>query len=267
MAVSSVLNTATSTATTSTRNTGELGKDDFLQLLVTQLKYQNPLDPMDDKEFISQMAQFSSLEQMQSLNSSFSSMKAFNLMGKTITASTTNDTTGEVTEITGIVKKVKIESGNAYVEVNGTSVPVDDITEINNTTADQITDLMPLIGKDVNATLTDGTYSTSVSGQVSGVNKISGVDYAELDNVELSDIDVDVPEYNAQYKIDYLNDNIGEQITIKVKDEYDNEFEVEGTLVKAEKTDGKINVVLNGVSVEVNNVTGILQDTSSSTTE
>ena len=51
-------------ASTSTRNTGELSKDDFLNLLVTQLRYQDPLNPTDDKEFIGQMAQFSALEQM-----------------------------------------------------------------------------------------------------------------------------------------------------------------------------------------------------------
>ncbi|MEW9124834.1 MAG: flagellar hook capping FlgD N-terminal domain-containing protein [Thermotaleaceae bacterium] len=46
----------------------DLDKDAFLQLLVTQLRYQDPLNPVDDKEFIAQMAQFTSLEQMQNLN-------------------------------------------------------------------------------------------------------------------------------------------------------------------------------------------------------
>lgn len=53
-----------------------LGKDAFLQLMITQLRYQDPLEPMDNKDSIAQMAQFSALEQMQNLNTNMQSSQS-----------------------------------------------------------------------------------------------------------------------------------------------------------------------------------------------
>jgi len=58
----------------------ELGKDDFLKILITQLSYQDPTAPMDDKQFIAQMAQFSTLEQMTGMAKDFSLLTSM-LMG------------------------------------------------------------------------------------------------------------------------------------------------------------------------------------------
>ena len=59
-----------------------LDKDAFLKLLVTQMQYQDPLEPTSNTEYMSQLAQFSSVEQLQNLGSIFSSNQALNLTGQ-----------------------------------------------------------------------------------------------------------------------------------------------------------------------------------------
>lgn len=69
-----------------TTGTDQLGKDAFLQLLITELRYQDPLNPMTDREFISQMAQFSALEEMQNLYRVGQAQQAIFLIGRPVLA-------------------------------------------------------------------------------------------------------------------------------------------------------------------------------------
>ncbi len=115
-----------------------LGKDAFFKLLITQLQNQDPLKPMDDKEFISQMAQFSSLEQMQGLNqqmSKFINLKAAadgaSLIGKKVASIITSD--GQEETISGIVEKIEFSDGDTLVVLdNGTKINMDQISSITS---------------------------------------------------------------------------------------------------------------------------------------
>jgi flagellar basal-body rod modification protein FlgD len=78
-----------------------LGRDDFLKILITQLSYQDPTSPMEDKQFIAQMAQFSTLEQMTAMAQDFSKLTSM-LMGN------------EASSALG--KTVEIADGERYVQ-------------------------------------------------------------------------------------------------------------------------------------------------------
>ena len=80
MSISSVNGAATTYATdaatgTTSRATGQLGRDVFLRLLTTQLAHQDPMQPQADGEFIGQLAQFSSLEQLAQMQATLESIR------------------------------------------------------------------------------------------------------------------------------------------------------------------------------------------------
>jgi flagellar basal-body rod modification protein FlgD len=105
----------------------EMGKDDFLKLLVGQLKNQDPMNPMEDKDFMGQMAQFSQLEQITNLATGMQSERAFNMLGRTVTYN--DKETGELK--TGVVEKVAIQAGKASLTVGGVKdIATDAVTEV-----------------------------------------------------------------------------------------------------------------------------------------
>lgn len=101
---------------------GELGKDDFLKLLVTQMRFQDPLKPMEDKEFISQLAQFSSLEQMMNVGQTTSLNWGVSLLGKQV-----NATDADGYPVTGIAKSIRLIDGTPVVAL---TVGKDQIVEV-----------------------------------------------------------------------------------------------------------------------------------------
>ena len=107
-------------------------KNQFLLLLVNELQNQDPTAPTDEKETLSQLAQFSSLEQMQNLNQTLSANSGFSqvaqsaaLIGKTVSTATDTDP-----GISGVVTSVAMQGGKTYLEVNGQAVDASTVTGI-----------------------------------------------------------------------------------------------------------------------------------------
>lgn len=108
-----------------------LDKNSYLKLLITELSRQDPLNPVNDKEFISQMAQFSALEQMQNVASSVNGLKNFqatSLVGKVVAG---RDFVHHK-EIRGKVSGVIFDgSGEAILRVNGKTMRLKDVISVS----------------------------------------------------------------------------------------------------------------------------------------
>ena len=111
-------------------STGSLDKEAFLQLLVAQMQYQDPLEPMDNTEYVSQLATFSELEAMNNLNDSMSFQRASQLVGSNVRVRTTSKTTGETYLTQGTVDYVVYENGKAYLAINESLYSIDDLDTV-----------------------------------------------------------------------------------------------------------------------------------------
>ncbi|OCT13812.1 flagellar hook capping protein [Paenibacillus pectinilyticus] len=133
--VADLINTNT-TKTTKDKDSTTLGKDDFLKILITQLQNQDPTQPLQDKEFIAQMAQFTSVEQLTNMAGEMKLMRqslgfVSGLIGKSITWTGT-DASGVSTDLSGVVDSITFKDGNQYANVNGAEISLDKLKKIEN---------------------------------------------------------------------------------------------------------------------------------------
>lgn len=160
----------------------ELGKDDFLKLLITQLQNQDPTNPMNDTDFIAQMASFSSLEQMSNINTSINKLveqdkqsqliSYHQFIGQDVTWHKVNeaeDGTIEIIEGNGTVAGIQFKEDQVIILLeDGTELEPANISQVNETVKESaMMQASMMIGKTV-------TYLNDKQEEVSAaVNSVS----------------------------------------------------------------------------------------------
>ena len=120
----------------STGSASKLGSQEFMNLMMKQLQYQDPMEPVSNTEFISQQAQFTQLSTTQDMNKNIASnntiSQALSLVGKNVTLTDPNDVTKT---ITGNVTSSTINGTNSTINVNGKDYALTSLKSVNaNTT-------------------------------------------------------------------------------------------------------------------------------------
>ncbi len=230
----------------------ELDKDAFLQLLVTQLQYQDPTAPMEDREFIAQLAQFSSLEQMQNIAAQTTEANANAAVGKFASTSVYNVTTGEMETVAGYVIGTR-KSGDDYFLLleDGSEMNYNDVETVyqDSTINGQLSGLqnslnmaenLNLIGKSVQCYTFDseGKPNGYVEGVVDSVKFKDGSAILLIDNKEIPASGIFTIAQNDTTVI-------GKEIMVEGE-----AFPIENIVV----TEDKVQLELNGTLYDINHL-------------
>ncbi|MCR5256407.1 MAG: flagellar hook capping protein [Acetatifactor sp.] len=112
-----------------TTSANSVDKDSFLQLLVAQMQYQDPLEPTSNTEYISQYAQFTQVEEMQNMAGNMNFMRAGQLVGHEVYIKTTSSS-GDTSYVQGKVDYVVYENNKAYLSIDESLYSIDDLDTV-----------------------------------------------------------------------------------------------------------------------------------------
>lgn len=170
------------TTTQASSSTDSMDKEAFLQLLVAQMKYQDPLEPTSNTEYISQYAQFSQVESLQNMSSSMDLQRASGLVGQTVYVKATA-TSGETSYIYGKVDYVTYEGGKAYVYINENRYALSDVETVLDSAYDEAYQMATKL--------------------VEGINKLPNIGAIDLSSAEtvdeLAEAYADMNEYQKTF--------------------------------------------------------------------
>jgi flagellar basal-body rod modification protein FlgD len=118
-----------STSSNTVSDNSTMDKNSFLQLLVAEMQYQDPLEPQTNTEFVQQFATFSQVEALQNMQLSFQQSQASSLIGSAVTVKT-ESASGESGYKTGIVDYVQTKDSKVYLGIDGSLYDIDDLDSV-----------------------------------------------------------------------------------------------------------------------------------------
>jgi flagellar basal-body rod modification protein FlgD len=202
--IDNILEQYSSSTSTKTSKAQSMGKEDFLKMLVAQLKNQDPLNPMSGTDFATQLAQFSSLEQLTNLNTgitnlglyqqSQSNLQAVNLIGKEVTAGQGNGFTAAGSpvnlyyDLSADTTAVKVNIYDETGALADTAYAFDQAAGVNNLTWNNVQERSGNYTFQVYAFDADGgtlSADTLISGKVSAVSFKDNSIYVNVEGQEV----------------------------------------------------------------------------------
>lgn len=133
MDVSAIGATAAAAQTTEVTRNDMVGKDEFFELLITQLSNQDPLNPMEDRDFITQLAQFSTLEGMNELNTGFNELRGISLLGRSVIAARDAKDDFQADYVQGMVEGISHSGDRIMLDLGEESVYLDNVEVVQQT--------------------------------------------------------------------------------------------------------------------------------------
>lgn len=228
----------------------DLDKNAFMQLLVTQLRYQDPLNPMDNQAFMAQMAQFSALEQMMNISEAMDRTNTHALIGQVVEATYKDPGTNQLEIVVGKVDGVVTRNSKHYLMVNGKEIELKDVHSVIDPSIFGNTDItsgFELIGKTVQASIKDEESGKTFmyEGEVHQIVMKEGSPYVVIGT---GDNAVTIPVEDVENVIDKPTIT-GKHAKGTLIDEEGNETVIEGIVDYLLVIGDEIQVSINGILI------------------
>lgn len=203
----------------------EMDKDMFMQLLVTQLQYQDPLNPMDNQQMMAQVAQFTALEQMKNVADTVNKQLAHSMMGSYVQYTYKNTETGQMELLLGRVDYIKNKGSDVLIGIGSHEVGLADIQEVVDPSNIQAnSSAFDLIGKTIQGAMevkdeAGKPQNVVIEGRVREVRMKDGKSYLVVGNdekaaeIELDNVQniVEVPSITDKWASATIQDKEGNE--------------------------------------------------------